>query len=212
MTTGARVAEYIRQLIWNGSLRPGDRVLQGEIAAALGVSRIPVREGLVAVESEGLVRHEPQRGVFVARLDRRFVEDHYAILGLVLGYIIERTAERGDSELETRMMDLARRVASAETSEEVFPLSVEFKEMVNAVGGSARARAAVSGMERLVPGNMHDQIPGSIAVTKAGIAEIAEAIRGRDGARAGAACREMTSALGRLVVEELERRRMFDEP
>lgn len=56
MTTGARVAEYIRQLIWNGSLRPGDRVLQGEIAAALGVSRIPVREGLVAVESEGLVR------------------------------------------------------------------------------------------------------------------------------------------------------------
>ena len=52
-STGARVAEYVRGLIFEGRLRAGDRVLQAEIAQALGVSRIPVREGLVALESEG---------------------------------------------------------------------------------------------------------------------------------------------------------------
>jgi DNA-binding GntR family transcriptional regulator len=210
MTTGARVAEYIRTLIWNGTLRAGDRVRQNEIASALGVSRVPVREGLVAVESEGLVRHEPQRGVFVARLDRRFVRDHYAILGLVLGYVIEHAANRGDGELKRRVNDLSRRLASAKSAEDVFPLGVEFKELVNSVGGSARSRAAVAGMERLVPGNMHEEIPGAIEVTRSGITRIGGAIEDGDGLAAAAACREMTSALGQLVVTEMERRHLFD--
>jgi DNA-binding GntR family transcriptional regulator len=210
ITTGARVAEYIRQLIWDGDLRAGDRVRQEEIAAALGVSRVPVREGLVALESEGLVRHEPQRGVFVVGLDRDFVRDHYELLGLVLGYVIEQAATRGDARLKTRLEELSDRLSAAATPESVFPLGLEFKEMMVEEAGSARVRAAVRGMERLVPGNLHERVPGTVDVTRSGIAKIADALQRGDGEAAATECRLMTRALGQRVVQELERRGMLE--
>jgi DNA-binding GntR family transcriptional regulator len=182
ISTGARVAEYVRSLVWDGKLRAGDRVAQAEIATALGMSRIPVREGLVALEAEGLVRHEPQRGVFVVGLDRAFVRDHYALLGLVLAHVIEQAV----------------------------PLAVEFKERVCHAGGSARARAAVGAMERLVPGNLHAQVPEAIGLTRAGVAAIGEAIALGDAVRAAAETRSMTNRLGEAVIRELERRGIIE--
>jgi DNA-binding GntR family transcriptional regulator len=185
-------------------------VRQGEIASALGVSRIPVREGLVALESEGLVRHEPQRGVFVVGLDRAFVRDHYDLLGLVLGHVIERAVQRRDRRFDKELGELGGRVASTTSAEEMFPLAVEFKELVCRVAGSARARAAVSALERLVPGNLHAQVPGAVEVTRSGIAAILEAVRSDDGALAAARTREMARRLGERVTSELERRRMIE--
>jgi DNA-binding GntR family transcriptional regulator len=206
ISTGERVADYVRSLVWSGELRAGDRVRQADIASALGMSRIPVREGLVALESEGLVRHEPQRGVFVARLDRAFVTDHYALLGLVLGYVIDQAVRRGDHGFKKELGDLSERVAQAETAEELFPLAVQFKELCCSTGGSARARAAVASMERLVPGNLHAQIPQAITVTRAGIPAIAEAIAANDGERAAVEMRTMTRELGAVVLADLVRR------
>jgi DNA-binding GntR family transcriptional regulator len=200
----------VRKLVWDGELRAGDRVRQEEIASALGVSRVPVREGLVALESEGLVRHEPQKGVFVVGLDQGFVRDHYELLGLVLGYIIEQATDRDDPDLRDRLADLNERLKNAQTPETVFPIALEFKETTYAVGGSARARAAVRGMERLVPGNLHEEIPGAVDITRSGISEIAEAIQHGDGPAANSACRTMTRELGQLVLRELERRGLLD--
>ena len=50
---GEIVADHIRRLVFDGSLADGERVPQREIAEALGVSSIPVREALVALEREG---------------------------------------------------------------------------------------------------------------------------------------------------------------
>lgn len=205
-TTGARVADYVRGLIWDGALRPGDRVRQEQIAAALGVSRIPVREGLVALESEGLVRHEPQRGVFVEALDADFIADHYALLGLVLGYVIEQATRRRDPAFVEQIDALADRVAAARTAEEIFPLAVRFKELVCKAGASARARAAVGAMERLVPGNLHARVPAAIPVTRSGIPAIARAIAAGEGHDAAEHTREMTRALAEAVAAELVRR------
>lgn len=210
-STGARVADHVRGLVWQGVLRAGDRVRQADIAAALGVSRIPVREGLVALESEGLVRHEPQRGVFVAGLDRAFVSDHYALLGLVLGYVIEQAALRGDHGFQKELGDLSERVARAQTAEEIFPLAVRFKELVCSAGGSTRARAAVASMERLVPGNLHAEVPGAIEVTRSGIPAIAASIAIGDGRSAATQTRRMTRHLGEAVLAELVRRGIVDD-
>jgi len=210
VATGTRVAEYVRALIWDGSLRAGDRVRQGAIASALGVSRVPVREGLVALESEGLVTHEPQRGVFVVGLDRAFVADHYELLGLVLGYVIEQAARRGDRHFKKELGELSEQLTRAQSAHAVFPLAVEFKELVCRVGGSARARAAVSGMERLVPGNLHEQVPGAIDITRSGIPAIAQAIQADDAVAAAAQTRAMTRRLSQAVIGELARRGLIE--
>jgi DNA-binding GntR family transcriptional regulator len=65
----SRVVEEIRQMLRTGELVPGQQVRQESLAARLGVSRIPVREALKALETEGVLRHEPHVGYSVARLN-----------------------------------------------------------------------------------------------------------------------------------------------
>ena len=85
LTSGEQAALYIRRLVFDGDLKPGDRVPQDVVAAALGMSRIPVREALIALEREGWVTIETHRGAFVNGFDRQAVRDHYALFALIYG-------------------------------------------------------------------------------------------------------------------------------
>ena len=64
-----RVTLQIKNLILSGELKPGHRIRQEELAAQVGTSRIPVREALRYLESEGLVILKPNSGAWVAKLD-----------------------------------------------------------------------------------------------------------------------------------------------
>lgn len=59
------VAERLREAILSGELAPGTHLSVPEIARRLGVSRTPAREGLIALEREGLVEPRPSAGVAV---------------------------------------------------------------------------------------------------------------------------------------------------
>lgn len=66
--TGARVADQIRDAILRGAHPPGTRLRQEELAAQYGASRVPVREALRILESEGLVTTVANTGAWIARL------------------------------------------------------------------------------------------------------------------------------------------------
>ena len=63
------VAEKIRDMILNGELVAGERIIEDRIAEKLGVSRNPVREAIRLLETSGLVDVEPRKGAYVAELD-----------------------------------------------------------------------------------------------------------------------------------------------
>lgn len=66
MALSAEVAyRKVRSMIYRGRLQPGDRIVEADLAARLGVSHIPVRESLVRLASEGLVRRIPNWATFV---------------------------------------------------------------------------------------------------------------------------------------------------
>ena len=73
------VIETLRQAIWERQLQPGVRLREEEVAAALNVSRGPVREALKQLEYEGLVIRERNRGATVARLSREDLEEVYSL-------------------------------------------------------------------------------------------------------------------------------------
>lgn len=111
--TGAqRVAAAIRRLIFEGKLRAGDRVRQEDLADRLGVSRLPVREAIIALDREGWLRAEAHRGAYVAGLDENTVHDHYEILGLVYGLAARRAADRGTPEDMAELRGLADALGS----------------------------------------------------------------------------------------------------
>lgn len=62
------VYEWLRERIIDGSLRPGERIREREVAEDLQVSRIPVREALPQLESEGYIVVLPRRGAIVAQM------------------------------------------------------------------------------------------------------------------------------------------------
>jgi DNA-binding GntR family transcriptional regulator len=67
--TGRAIADQLRDEILRGVLTPGTRIGQQPIAERFDASRIPVREGLKLLESEGLVTIVPNSGAWVSRLD-----------------------------------------------------------------------------------------------------------------------------------------------
>jgi DNA-binding GntR family transcriptional regulator len=68
-TVSEQVHGFIQHALLSGQLNPGDRLAEGELAAALGVSRTPIREALRQLDSDGLVVVLPHRGTFVRTLD-----------------------------------------------------------------------------------------------------------------------------------------------
>src|SRR4051812_28511643 len=75
LTVEEMTESFIRQAILRGVFRPGERVPQDEIAAALGVSRMPVRASLRPLEAEGLLDIRPHRGAIVASLRREEITE-----------------------------------------------------------------------------------------------------------------------------------------
>jgi DNA-binding GntR family transcriptional regulator len=65
----------LRAMIFSGELQAGQPMRQEEIARQLGVSRLPVREALNRLATEGLVELKPRRGFFVTSLDTDEIED-----------------------------------------------------------------------------------------------------------------------------------------
>jgi DNA-binding GntR family transcriptional regulator len=72
-----RVADHLRSAILGGTIGPGARVRQEDIAQQLGASRLPVREALQMLAAEGLVEHEPNKGARVPWLSMHEVDVMY---------------------------------------------------------------------------------------------------------------------------------------
>src|SRR5438309_11120403 len=86
--------ELIREAIVDGRLEPGRRLKEEELARELGISRTPVREALLVLQSEGLVAAEPNRGASVRAHDAADLDDLYQLRALLEGYAARRAAPR----------------------------------------------------------------------------------------------------------------------
>jgi len=89
-----QVREEIRQRIADGRLPPGSKMVERELAAELGVSRVPVREALRMLETEGFVQVVPRRGVVVRHLSRRDVEELFDVREALEVLATRRATER----------------------------------------------------------------------------------------------------------------------
>ncbi len=74
-----QIYQKIRTMIVSGSMQPGETINEIAIAAALGVSRTPVREAVKRISDEGLVKVLAQTGTFVAPIRRDDLEEAYVI-------------------------------------------------------------------------------------------------------------------------------------
>ena len=84
----------IRESILNGTLEPGERLMEVQLAEEMGVSRTPVREAIRKLELEGLVVMVPRKGAYVAGLTLKEVADVFEIRSCLEGLAAALAAER----------------------------------------------------------------------------------------------------------------------
>lgn len=125
-TVSGRVADALRDEILHGRMAPGARIRQEEIAARLGVSRVPVREALRILEADGLVTLVANTGAWVAHLSLNECEEIYQIRERVEPLLLRYAAALlGEDEL-TMLEELAGRMEASTDLEEFLRLDREF--------------------------------------------------------------------------------------
>ena len=123
-TNAAREAQYpsrselvyqsLRDAIARGELKPGERVMEVEVAAWLDVSRTPVRDALRRLESEGMLAVEPRTGLVVKSITREAMLELYVMRELLEG-TAARLCARHASDVE--IMELQDIIGREERSQ-----------------------------------------------------------------------------------------------
>ncbi|NPV28823.1 MAG: GntR family transcriptional regulator [Firmicutes bacterium] len=106
------VFDTLREAIINGTLRPGERLMEIQLAEELGVSRTPVREAIRKLELEGFVVMVPRKGAYVAGISLKDIADVFEVRAsleaLAAGLAAERITEEELEELERILVRKAK--------------------------------------------------------------------------------------------------------
>ena len=92
------VFETIRTAIVQGNLKPGERLMEVQLAQELGVSRTPVRESIRKLELEGLVKMIPRKGAYVTPLSIKDLKEMMQIREALESLVAELAAENATEE------------------------------------------------------------------------------------------------------------------
>ncbi len=96
----SEIAEYIGQLIIDGTLPPGSKIPERELCDSFQVSRTPIREALKVLANDGLVTLEPNRGAWVSPITVADLEEAFPVMGALEALAGELAAQRiTDAEL-----------------------------------------------------------------------------------------------------------------
>ncbi|WP_338695450.1 GntR family transcriptional regulator [Streptomyces sp. Q6] len=134
-----RVLGTLRQDIIGGRLRPGDRLVERELADRFGVSRVPVREAIRALLAEGFVTFETPRRAVVRTLTRTDVTELFELREALEVYAAGLAAERATRDdlahLE-ELLDLAARATRGDDAETITDINTRFHDRLLAMAGN----------------------------------------------------------------------------
>ncbi len=103
MSLPTPIYQKLINAIEKGDLRPGDRMLETELASRFGVSRTPIREAIRRLETDGLVVHKPRIGAMVRLLAQQEIVELYE-MRIVLEATAAQMAAKHCSNAETRTL------------------------------------------------------------------------------------------------------------
>ncbi|MGL4282510.1 GntR family transcriptional regulator [Eubacterium aggregans] len=102
------VFETIRNAIIQGELKPGERLMEVQLASEMGVSRTPVRESIRKLELEGLVCMIPRKGAYVTHMSIKGLQEMMQIRR-ALEILVAELAAKNATEAEIEKMRKSNR-------------------------------------------------------------------------------------------------------
>ena len=144
----------IRRAIEDGALAPGQRLRMSQLEGDLGMSPTPIREALRLLQADGLLEHQPHRGMIVAEYTAEKAEEIYrirvALEPLATGLTAERATDAELGNLAALHAQLARAVASGSDVTAV-ALNAEWHRAIYAACGSRYLQEFISRLWTALP-------------------------------------------------------------
>lgn len=127
------VFQALKEAIIGGELKPGERLMEVQLAEEMGVSRTPVREAIRKLELEGLVVMIPRKGAYVSDITIKdaaeFFEIRWALEGLAAALAAERITDEEIEELE-RVSQEVKKAAEKTDIEALIEKDAEFHKIL----------------------------------------------------------------------------------
>ncbi|WP_158287642.1 GntR family transcriptional regulator [Falsiroseomonas bella] len=192
LSRAERVYRHLRAGIRAGAYRPGQRLRETQLAAALDTSRTPVREAIRRLEADRLVEDVPGRGLAVARLDQDRVRELYQFRMAIEGAAAEMAALHATALDIAELSDLLEQMRTAAgDSARAAHLNRRFHEGIYRAARNSflsHAIAAMTDFMALLPGTTY-ALPGRAAEVVEEHERVLRAIAERDPEEAARAVR-----------------------
>ena len=205
-TLREKILESIRESILRGSLKPGEKVAEPELAERFGISRTPIREAFRQLESEGYLTVIPRKGAVVTALSERDVEEFYSIKSILEGYAARIAAEKLSTKDLDRLEAINERLQQLANEGDVktfFRVHNEFHELFIRASGNEKLFELIGQLllkfNRLRMASL--ALPGRMNISVQEHRKILEAFRRQDGDQADNLVRKNAAYGGQVLIQ-----------
>ncbi len=152
-TIRQKVYEYLKDAIFYGEFKPGDRLVESEIGKSIGTSRTPVREALHTLEREKLISSIPRVGYVVNEISVKDFEEMCEIRMVLEGLALRWAIEKHPGKL---LMALKKNIAKAEDQidagdvQTFIEIDTEFHDIIADLAGSDHLQELSRNVRRYV--------------------------------------------------------------
>ena len=206
------VAETLREAIVNGILKPGERLMEIQLAEELGVSRTPVREAIRKLELEGFVVMIPRRGTYVADLSIKDINEVFEIRTaldvLAAGLAVERITEDELEQLERLLVEIGELIDEGDI-DKIVECDSQFHDVLYRASRNDRLVGIINNLREQFTRfrSITISYPGRIQKSVEEHCRLVEAIAGRDTELAQQIAREHMENSEQILLQDLNDRR-----
>lgn len=209
-TLREKILEMIRDAILKGTLKPGERVSEPELAERFGISRTPIREAFRQLESEGYLEVIPRKGAVVASLSERDIEEFYAIKIILEGFAAKMAAENlteKDIERLEAINDRLQKIADEGDVKSFFRVHNEFHDVFIKAAGNDKLYEMINQLvmkfKRLRLASLSQ--PGRMEISVEEHRNMIEAFKNHDGDRADNLVRHAATIGADVLIQSMSK-------
>ena len=207
-TLREKILETIRESILKGTLKPGEKVAEPELAERFGISRTPIREAFRQLESEGYLTVVPRKGAVVTSLSERDVDEFYAIKSILEGYAARLAAANLTEKDIERLENINDRLAQLARESDVksfFRVHNEFHDLFIKAAGNEKLEELIEQVSmkfnRLRMASL--SLPGRMEISVNEHKKIIEAFLRKDGEEADRLVSRTAALGGQVLIQSM---------
>jgi len=147
------VANRIREMIRKGLLNKGDRIVEKDLCASLGISRTPLREALRYLTSEGLITILPHRGAYVAEPSMDEIREMFEVMTLLEGNCAAMAAKKispGDLRKLEKLHERLENHYKTDQPEKYLDANQKFHSALQEMAGNKVLNDVVNGLRQKI--------------------------------------------------------------